>query len=181
MIAFAIVLLIIINLIVLLKRTKNGRSRRKKGKKTSSSATASSSGIATLQKRLFGRKNSNTEDPLPVVLLSYKADYDETLPIQGTTYFWPFGHHIILGPILANCQIPFSDPVNTVCGNFKKILSFRFYVKSSLENIEDMKLMFLFFFFAILGGSEICWFGNFSLQNMQQFIKKIPNSYLQMC
>ena len=85
-IAFAIVLLIIINLIVLLKRTKNGRSRRKKGKKKSSS-TASSSGIATLQKRLFGRKNSNTEDPLPVVLLSYKADYDETLPIQGTTYF----------------------------------------------------------------------------------------------
>ena len=88
MIAFAIVLLIIINLIVLLKRTKNGRSRRKKGKKTSSSATASSSGIATLQKRLFGRKNSNTEDPLPVVLLSYKADYDETLPIQGTTTYF---------------------------------------------------------------------------------------------
>ena len=86
-IAFAIVLLIIINLIVLLKRTKNGRNRRKKGKKTSYSATASSLGIATLQKRLFGRKNSNTEDPLPVVLLSYKADYDETLPIQGTTYF----------------------------------------------------------------------------------------------
>ena len=46
------------------------------------SSTSSSTGIATLQKRLFGRKNSQ-EDPLPVVLLSYKADYDETLPIQG--------------------------------------------------------------------------------------------------
>ena len=77
-IAFAIVVLIIINLIVLLKRTK-------KGKKKSSLTAASTSGIATLQKRLFGRKNSNTEDPLPVVLLSYKADYDETLPIQGTS------------------------------------------------------------------------------------------------
>ena len=39
------------------------------------------SGTATLQKRLFGRKNSQN-DPLPVVLLSYKADYDEILP-QG--------------------------------------------------------------------------------------------------
>ena len=39
------------------------------------------SGIVTMQKRLFGRKNSQN-DPLPVVLLSYKADYDEILP-QG--------------------------------------------------------------------------------------------------
>ena len=51
--------------------------------KNFSSSTSSSTGIATLQKRLFGRKNSQ-EDPLPVVLLSYKADYDETLPIQGS-------------------------------------------------------------------------------------------------
>ena len=42
-----------------------------------------SSGIVTLQKRLFGRKNIQN-DPLPVVLLSYKADYDEILPpLQG--------------------------------------------------------------------------------------------------
>ena len=48
------------------------------------------SGIVTLQKRLFGRKNSQN-DPLPVVLLSYKADYDEILPqglSESTTTGW---------------------------------------------------------------------------------------------
>ena len=72
-IACLIVSLILVILVILLKRTaaKNTGTKRS---------------IATLQRKLFGRKNSQAdEDPLPVVLLSYKADYDESLPaiLQG--------------------------------------------------------------------------------------------------
>lgn len=77
-IACLIVSLILVILVILLKRTaaKNTGSKRTKRRE---------GGIATLQRKLFGRKNSQAdEDPLPVVLLSYKADYDETLPVvQG--------------------------------------------------------------------------------------------------
>ena len=77
MIAFAVVSLILVILVILLRRTATAT---RGGRTTTSEST---SGIATLQKRLFGRKNSQREDPLPVVLLSYKADYDEMLPLQG--------------------------------------------------------------------------------------------------
>ena len=86
MIACLIVSLILVILVVLLKRTaaKNSSSPSK----ARAQAKGGGSGIATLQKRLFGRKNSQADDdPLPVVLLSYKADYDETLPVQG--FFTP--------------------------------------------------------------------------------------------
>jgi hypothetical protein len=83
-IALIIVTLILIILIVLLKRTAKAAAKSG-GKKVA--------GIGTMQKRLFGRKNSQLEDPLPVVLLSYKADYDETSWIQGfsNTHFISFG------------------------------------------------------------------------------------------
>ena len=56
-----------------------------------------------MQKRMFGKaKKSSTEDPLPVVLLSYKADYDELLPIQGCS--WP---ETIKNPLLSNIIILF--------------------------------------------------------------------------
>ena len=79
-IACLIVSLILVILVILLKRTaaKNTETRSRNRRRLS--------GIATLQRKLFGRKNSQTEDPLPVVLLSYKADYDETLPLQGLFY-----------------------------------------------------------------------------------------------
>ena len=79
-IACLIVSLILVILVILLKRTaaKNTETRSRNRRRVS--------GIATLQRKLFGRKNSQTEDPLPVVLLSYKADYDETLPLQGLFY-----------------------------------------------------------------------------------------------
>ena len=58
-------------LVILLKRT-TAETREKMREKPAEK------GLATLQKRLFGK--TNKEDPLPVVLLSYKADYDEMLP-----------------------------------------------------------------------------------------------------
>ena len=51
------------------------------------------------------------------------------------------------------------------CGNFRIFLTFRFYVKSILENIKVQKMLF---FFVILGGSEFLILVNFSLQRIQK-------------
>lgn len=83
---------------VLSKTIKQFNMQRRK-----SVAKSTSTGISTMQKRMFGKaKKSSTEDPLPVVLLSYKADYDELLPIQGCS--WP---ETIKNPLLSNIIILF--------------------------------------------------------------------------
>ena len=53
------------------------------------------------------------------------------------------------------------------CGNFMIFLSFRFYVKSILENLGVLKLQF----FVILGALKMVKLVNLSLQNVQKFIK----------
>ena len=53
------------------------------------------------------------------------------------------------------------------CGNFRIFLLFRFYVKSSFENLEVVKLPF----FAFLGALNFHHLLNFSLQKVQKFIQ----------
>ena len=53
---------------------------------------------------------------------------------------------------------------STRCGNFRIFLSFRFYVKSILENLAVHKLLF----FAITGARNFVNLVNFSLQNVQK-------------
>ena len=56
--------------------------------------------------------------------------------------------------------------IGTQCGNIEIFLSFRFYVKSTLENLEVLKTAF----FANLGALKMFNLVDFSLQNVQKFI-----------
>ena len=50
------------------------------------------------------------------------------------------------------------------CGNFRIFLSFRFYVKSTLENVEVLKLPF----FAIFGALNLLNLVNYSLLKVER-------------
>ena len=53
------------------------------------------------------------------------------------------------------------------CANFRIFLSFRFYVKSILDNVEVLKIAF----FAILGTLNFDILVNFRLLKVQKFIE----------
>ena len=67
-------------------------------------------------------------------------------------------------------------PICTQCINFRIFLSFRFYVKSILENLEVLKMPI----FAILGALNFVDLLNCSIQKVQKCIK-IKIQSLWMC
>ena len=74
-------------------------------------------------------------------------------------------HHYPVHYFTTVCFGKHKDKVQSAqCGNFKIFLSFRFYVKSILENLEVVKVPF----FAILGALNFVDLVNFSLQKAKK-------------